>query len=235
MPNTHEQIVDNYREIDQRVTDAARRAGRMRSEVTVVAVTKYVECEWIRPLVDAGCRDLGESRPQVLWKKSAELDADVDWHMIGHLQRNKVDRTLPLVRWVHSVDSERLLAALDQAAHRMEQAPPQVLLEVNISGDASKHGWTPAEMEQLVGELAKYERLRICGLMGMSALGSGPDEARRQFADLKALFEKIRRRVPNPHDWEHLSMGMSGDFEIAVEEGATLVRVGSALFDGCEL
>src|SRR5262245_34282066 len=135
-------LTDRLHAVEERIAAACRRAGRARSEVTLVAVTKTVGAEVAQELVDLGVRDLGESRPQELWRKAALVKGDVHWHLIGHLQRNKVEKTLPLVQWIHSVDSVRLLEALEaEAALRQEIVP--VLLECNASGEASKHGFPP--------------------------------------------------------------------------------------------
>ena len=152
--------------------------------------------------------------------------------MIGHLQRNKVPQTVGLVALIHSVDSLRLAAALDQAASAERRVP--ILLEVNVARESAKHGFDPAGLEPVFSDLAAHRNLEIRGLMCMAGLESGPDEARRQFASLRELRDRLRPNCPPDVRLEELSMGMSGDFELAIEEGATLVRVGSALFEGLE-
>jgi pyridoxal phosphate enzyme (YggS family) len=185
----------------------------------------------VQLIVAAGCHDLGESRPQQLWDKAATMsDLPVRWHMIGHLQRNKVRRTLPLLSMVHSIDSPRLLAAIDE--ERPAQLP--VLLEVNISGDATKTGMPPHELEAILPELANYKNIVVRGLMCMAGLEGDLSEARRDFSALRELRDRLRRKCPPTIPLDELSMGMSGDYEIAIEEGATLVRVGSALFEGVQ-
>ena len=213
---------------------AAGRAGRRPEDVRLVAVTKYVGPEEIRALVAAGCTDLGESRPQQLWDRAAALhDLPVRWHMIGHLQRNKVDRTLPLVAMVHSVDSLRLAETIDAAAAR-DNHKATVLLEVNISREPAKQGLAPEEIEPLLPGLLALGHLEIRGLMCMAGVAGGEDEARHSFAGLRTLRDRLRAICPGAVHWDELSMGMSGDYEIAVEEGATIVRVGSALFEGLD-
>ena len=167
-----------------------------------MAVTKYVSAEVVRPLVAAGCIDLGESRPQQLWEKAAALaDLPVRWHMIGHLQRNKVRRTLPLVAMIHSVDSPRLLAAPSDAERRVGAAMSvlasrcRFLLEVNISGEAAKHGFAPEAIEPFLAELAGYRNVAVRGLMCMAGLEGGPDVARRDFAALRQLRDRLRAAV----------------------------------------
>jgi pyridoxal phosphate enzyme (YggS family) len=151
--------------------------------------------------------------------------------MVGHLQRNKVRRTLPLVDLVHSVDSRRLLAELDAAAGEAARRV-NLLLEVNVSGEPAKHGFAAAEVESLVPQLADYGNLEVRGLMCMAGLEGDLDAARREFAALRVLRERLRNDCPPGVALDELSMGLSGDFEVAIEEGATIVRVGSALFEG---
>ncbi|MEX0610637.1 MAG: YggS family pyridoxal phosphate enzyme [Pirellulales bacterium] len=153
--------------------------------------------------------------------------------MVGHLQRNKVRRTLPLVSLIHSVDSERLLAAIDQAqAETGDNRPPmRVLLEVNTSGEPAKHGLAPDAVEPLLAAAPRYPGVAIRGLMTMAALEGGPAVAARNFATLRALRDRLRANVPAGVRLDELSMGMSGDFEVAIREGATIVRIGSLLWD----
>jgi pyridoxal phosphate enzyme (YggS family) len=216
--------------VEERLQSACRRSGRPRADVTLVAVTKTVGVEVAAELARLGVTELGESRPQELWRKAAVLP-EVHWHLIGHLQRNKVERTLPLVRLIHSVDSLRLLVALEQEAVKQERTV-DVLLEVNVSREASKHGLAPSEIEQLVNAPATLQRVRVRGLMTMAALAENPETCRPTFAELRQLRDRLRERFGPPHDLHHLSMGMSNDFEVAVEEGATLVRLGTVLFEG---
>lgn len=225
---TRDRLAQNLRGVEDRLAAACRRAGRARSEVTLVAVTKTVSAEVAALLPDLGVLDLGENRPQELWRKAAALPPSVRWHMIGHLQRNKIKATLPLVKLVHSADSLRLLDALDGEA----PGPLPVLLEVNASGEATKQGFEPAEVNGLAPHIAGLKHVQVAGLMTMAAPADDPEQARPTFAALRQLRDRLRRELGRPEALPHLSMGMSGDFEIAVEEGATLVRVGSALFEG---
>ena len=229
MKDTVARIAENVAEVRGRIADAAARSGRSATEIRLVAVTKYVSADMVRPLTAAGCLDLGESRPQQLWEKAEVLaDLPIRWHMIGHLQRNKVRRTLPLTVLIHSVDSARLLAAIDAES----TAPQPVLLEVNISGEAAKHGFPPESIEPFLVKAAECQNVVVRGLMCMAAFDGGPETAQRDFAALRQLRERLRPMCPPGVTLDELSMGMSGDFEAAVEEGATIVRVGSALFEG---
>ena len=227
-----DRIRQNLARVREQMAAAAKRAGRDPGEVKLVGVTKYVEPPVARMLVEAGLSDLAESRPQELWTKAGALsDLKIAWHMIGHLQRNKVRRTLPLVACIHSADSLRLLEEISSEAVA-QNLSTNVLLEINVSGDAAKHGLAPEEVEPLLPKIAKLPRLKIVGLMTMAALEGGPDEARCNFAALRELRDTLVPNCPSNMSLKELSMGMSGDFEIAIEEGATLVRVGSALFEG---
>ena len=225
-------ISENVAEVRGRMAAAAARAGRKAEAVQLVAVTKYVGLDEIRALVAAGCTDLGESRPQQLWDRAVALrDLPVRWHIIGHIQRNKVERTLPLVVMIHSLDSLRLAEAIDTAAGKLDQTVP-VLLEVNVSREPAKHGFVPEEIEPLLPQLTALKHIEIRGLMCMAGLEGGGDEARRDFAAVRTLRDRLQAGCPEGVRLDELSMGMSGDYEIAIEEGATIVRVGSALFEG---
>jgi hypothetical protein len=170
----------------------------------------------------------------MLWEKAETLaDPGVRWHLIGHLQRNKVRRTLPLVEMIQSADSRELLEAINRIAGEQGRRVP-VLLEVNVSAEEAKHGFPPEAIEPLLAELPRYEHVQVRGLMCMAGLEGGLDKARRDFAALRELRDRLRPNCPEGISLDELSMGMSGDYEVAIEEGATLVRVGSALFEGLE-
>lgn len=223
-------LAENLAEIRGRIAAAAAHSGRAEQDVRLIAVTKYVDVEVAEAIFELGCRDLGESRPQQLWQRAERFaDRPVRWHMIGHLQTNKAKRTAAIVSWLHSGDSLRLLEAIDAA----QQAPPlPTLLEINISGDAAKHGIKPDEAAQVLEAAAKLPHLQICGLMGMAALEGGVDVAQANFAALRNLRDQLAASAPDNVQLDELSMGMSGDFEAAIAEGATMVRVGSSLFEG---
>lgn len=231
-----QRLAENLSRIRGHIAAAAHRAGRQPEHIKLVAITKYVDSDLAAALVDAGCGDLGESRPQELWKKNdAMRRPDVTWHLVGHLQRNKVRRTLPMVSWIHSVDSVSLLETIDAQSAAMRIDPPlQVLLEVNISGDTAKHGFAPHEMPGVVANASKCRHLQIRGLMAMASLEGDLDAARRDFRHLRELRDQLRPLCPENVQLEELSMGMSGDYEVAIEEGATIIRVGSACFEGIQ-
>jgi pyridoxal phosphate enzyme (YggS family) len=232
MADLADRVAENLARIREQIADAAQRSGRAANEVRLVGVTKYVGIEASRALIAAGLRDLGESRPQELWKKADAIqDQNVRWHLVGHLQRNKVRHTLPCAWMVHSSDSLRLLATVDQEAGQLGLVP-RVLIEVNVSGETAKHGLQPDEVESLLPAVAAMRNLRVLGLMTMASLQGGRQQARRDFARLRELRDRLAALCPSEISLHELSMGMSEDFDIAIEEGATIVRVGSALFEG---
>lgn len=226
------QFEQNLAAVRDRIAGAAARSGRSAQAVTLVAVAKYVDAATTRVLALAGATILGESRPQQLLSKvEAISDPPIEWHLIGHLQRNKTRRVLPVVSLVHSVDSLRLLEAVDRVAAE-GGLHPRVLLEVNVSHEQAKHGFSESDLPRAVERLGTFSHVTVCGLMAMAGLDSTQDEARREFARLRELRDRLHSTLPEGHSLDALSMGMSGDFEEAIEEGATIVRVGSALFEG---
>jgi pyridoxal phosphate enzyme (YggS family) len=229
-----DRIRDNLLSVLERIALAARRAGRRPDSVSLVAVTKRWPVELVRLLIEAGARDLGENYPQELWRKAealADAPGPLRWHLIGHLQGNKAKRTLPLVRMIHAVDSLRLLRTLDELAAGLDD-PPTVCLQVNTSGEEAKHGWADDAILADAEAVAGCERIKVVGLMTMAAWGTTAETARPSFARLRALRDALASR--SGLALPELSMGMSNDFEADVEEGATLVRVGSALLEGVD-
>lgn len=229
-----DRLRNNLREVHGRIAAAAERAGRSAESIQLVAVTKYVPTAWARRLVDLGCHDLGENRPQQLWQR-AQVIPTARWHMMGPLQTNKVAKTVTHAAVIHSCDRPNLIDALRREASNQRKAV-DVYLEVNISGDASKHGFHPAELPEYLrtqpsGGLAP---LRVLGLMGMSGLESDAATARNEFRRLRELRDKLQVMYAREHGPWRLSMGMSDDFELAVEEGADCVRIGSAIWHGID-
>ncbi len=233
--DTPKRLAENFQQVRQRMADAATRAGRQPEEVRLVGVTKYVDVEFTRMLREAGCADLGESRPQSLWEKAEGLfGTDTSWHLIGHLQRNKVRKTLSYGPTIHSIDSARLLKEIEAEA-RQQNRTVVGLIEVNISGDAAKHGVSPDELEGFLAGTADLTKVSIVGLMGMAGLESDLAQSQREFAALRDLRDRVAPLAPPRVKLTELSMGMSGDFEAAIAEGATLVRIGSTLWEGIDL
>jgi pyridoxal phosphate enzyme (YggS family) len=227
-----ERLRRNLESVRHRIVSAALRIGRDPSGVRLVAVTKKNPSSLIRPLLELGHRDLGENYPQELWKKAEELaDLPARWHLIGHLQGNKARRTFPLVAMLHAVDSLKLLRSLDELAEGQPD-PPAVCLQVNCSGEEAKHGWSPEGILADAEAIGSCRRIPVVGLMTMAALGTDAEGARPAFVRLREVRDRLRSETGLPLD--ELSMGMSNDFEVAVEEGATWVRVGSALFEGLQ-
>jgi pyridoxal phosphate enzyme (YggS family) len=236
------QIARNLQDVLDRAAAAHQRAGRTDSLPRLVAVTKYVPVPWIEILSEQGMRLFGESRPQQLNERAEQLaatisDPDLQWHFIGTLQRNKVRQVLPWASLIHSVDSVRLLDHLQRVAQEM-QMQPAILLQINVSGETSKHGFSPDELLSLLPRLSAYSHLQIQGLMTMAPDTDQELQIRSVFSGLRALRDQCQAELARLSSHSvaltELSMGMSGDFEIAVEEGATLIRLGSILFTGCE-
>lgn len=232
MAEIHEVLQSNLAAVMSRVRSACVKAGREVSDVRLVAVTKYADWSWVQAL-SAIHGVFGENRPQQLSERSVLLPA-VEWHLIGHLQRNKVNLALRHSALIHSVDSLKLLQSIADAATRGNR--PAVLLQVNISREESKSGFAAEELPRVWDLVAEYsERVEIRGLMTMAAESSDPEEARPVFAELRNLRDflcSLGATCRAGINLTELSMGMSGDFEQAVEEGATLLRIGSLLFRG---
>ena len=232
-------LADNLQSVRERITAAARRAGRDPDHVTLVAVTKNQPREAIAAAFDLGLRHFGENRVEEAEAKIPALPTGITWHMIGHVQSRKAKQVVPLFQVVHSVDSVRLADRLSRLCDE-EGARLPVLLQVNVSGEESKYGlaaerWAEdgAQRRELLAAVAgiiALPGLEIQGLMTMAPIVSDPEEVRPVFAALRNLRDELAGLHPEVA-WHHLSMGMTDDFEVAVEEGATLVRIGRAIFD----
>ena len=195
------------------------------STVQLVAVSKFKPASDILEAYRAGQRAFGENRPQELAAKAAELPADIQWHFIGHLQTNKVKLVVPHATLIHSVDSERLLAEIDKVSRNLGKTS-DILLEVHIAEETTKQGLSPEEAEALAGRMAAYPNVRLRGMMGMATFTDDMAQVRREFRTLKALSERLSG-IPG---CDQVSMGMSEDWPVAVEEGTTIVRIGTAIF-----
>lgn len=220
--------------VRDRVRGAAERSGRAAGDVRLVGASKTVPAERLLAFVRAGLADLGENRVQEAEDKIPAVgaqDAGPTWHLIGHLQSNKARRAVALFDWIEALDSPRLADALDRIAGELNRRPV-VLVEVNVAGEASKEGVAPDDAVALVAYAARLPHLDVRGLMTVGPMVATPDEARPAFRRLRALLNEARRGLDDAAAarLDQLSMGMSGDFEVAIEEGATVVRVGSALF-----
>ena len=217
-------ISENLKRVRDRMADAAHRSGRVADDVTLVAITKAWPADVVQRAVDAGAGVLGESRVQEAQHKVDAVTGSISWHLVGHLQRNKVKVALPLFDLIHSVDTLRLANEISRQAVRQNTAA-RVLVQVNTSGEASKFGAAPEAAMDLVGQVDELEGVAVAGLMTIGA--PDPQTARSNFVALREIGDRIV--VHKPHA-AALSMGMTGDFEVAIEEGATMVRVGTAIF-----
>ena len=224
-------LSENLRGVRLRMEAACLSANRSINDVTLIAVSKYADLEWVRGLVELGVNDLGEARPQQLISRAAQLPPQIRWHLIGHLQRNKADTVLPVSNLIHSVDSVRLFDHIAKLGTSLPNRP-RVLLEVNVSGEASKDGFKVEELMASWPQLSLCSTVEIAGLMTMAPLEENAESARPVFRALRELRDRLRAASEGHIALNELSMGMSGDFEIAIEEGATLIRIGSSLFEG---
>ena len=221
------QIRQNLEEIKRRLDEAARRAGRNSADVQLVAVTKTVDLERLKFAVAAGQTLFGENYVQEAKTKIASLGSGLTWHLIGHLQSNKAKAAVELFDLIHSVDRASLAQALEQAAARRDKIQ-NILMQVNLAGEASKSGTAPEHAEDLLREINKMPHLKVQGLMTMPPWFDDPERVRPYFRALRELRDRLRDLTLG--DLPELSMGMTGDFEAAVSEGATLVRIGTAIF-----
>lgn len=222
-------IHENIQSIKNRIENAARRSGRGSEDITLVAVTKNQPVSAIREVIDTGMSNIGENRVQEILPKHEAIGATVNWHFIGHLQRNKVRYIIPFVYLIQSVDSIALAMEINKRAILLGKVQ-SILLEVNISGEASKYGVSPQEISAVVDELNGLKNIYIEGLMTMAPFVEDTERLRPYFAKMKELFDSLaEKRGPNI-DMRYLSMGMTNDFEIAIEEGSNMVRIGTALF-----
>ena len=212
-----------------RIEGAAKRSGRDGKDVILVAVTKGAPAEAVREAMAAGLTVFGENKVQEAQGKIPEVGTGPEWHMVGHLQSNKVKSALELFTLIHSVDSVKLAKNLSVAAS-LENKTASILLEINISGEAQKYGFAPEEIYGAVDLVAALPSLKVLGLMGMAAVGTDPRPKREAFRILRNLFSVCKSLKYPSVEMRHLSMGMSDDFEIAIEEGSNMVRIGRVLF-----
>jgi pyridoxal phosphate enzyme (YggS family) len=223
------EIAENLARVRERIEAAARRSGRNVGRVRLVAVSKTVDPARILQAIDAGVESLGENYVQEAQKKIDMLGHRVAWHFIGHLQTNKAKAAARLFDFIHSVDSRKLAEELSRAAEQQKKILP-ILFQVNLGREETKFGVDEAEVSRLLEEVSALGGISVKGLMTMPPFFEDPEQSRPYFRALKKLSQEIdRRRIPGI-SMEELSMGMSNDFEVAIEEGATLVRVGTAIF-----
>lgn len=222
-------LKENLAFVEKEIQAACRRSGRDREEVTLIAVSKTKPVSELREAYDLGVRVFGENKVQELADKYDELPKDIHWHMIGHLQRNKVKYIIDKVDLIHSVDSIRLAEAIEkEAAKRNIQV--NILIEVNVAGEESKFGVSPSELPEFVEEVAKFPHIQVQGLMTIAPFVEDSEENRAIFERLRKLSVDIKDKKVDNITMRVLSMGMTNDYSVAVEEGATMIRVGTGIF-----
>lgn len=222
-------LKENLAQVEQNIAEACKRAGRARDEVTLIAVSKTKPVEMLQEIYDAGIRCFGENKVQELCGKIDEMPSDIQWHMIGHLQRNKVKYIVDRVALIHSVDTYRLAEEINIQAKKRNIVVP-ILVEVNIAGEESKFGTSAEDAILLVEEISRLENIRIKGLMTIAPYVVDSEENRLYFRKIKQLSVDIAGKNLHNVSMEILSMGMTGDYTVAIEEGATMVRVGTGIF-----
>jgi pyridoxal phosphate enzyme (YggS family) len=222
-------IKENLLEIKEKIAASCEKSGRNPEDVTILAVTKTIDAERINEAVSLGLHDLGENRVQELLSKYEDVKGDVRWHIIGHLQSNKVKYIADKVCMIHSVESLSLAKEIERQCAKLDKIM-DILVEVNVSGEQSKSGITPAEAEDFIREVSKFEHIRVKGLMTMAPFDAKDEELHQIFSNLYKISVDISSKKLDNVIMECLSMGMTGDYEIAVEENSTIVRIGTGLF-----
>ncbi len=226
-----EDIAARLDRIRKRISTACARAGRSRESVTLIGVTKTVDVSRIRSGIEAGIKHIGENYVQEARSKFEELkDKNITWHFIGHLQSNKARHAVKIFDWIHTVDRISLAKKLDDSARKERQHPLPVLIQVNIGEESTKSGIHPEKLFELYRELQAFDGITVKGLMTIPPYCEDPENVRFYFKKLADLLNKLRDQSKKPELLTELSMGMSHDFEVAIEEGATMIRIGTAIF-----
>ena len=222
-------VSENLRDVQERVNSACDRAGRNREDVLLIAVSKTKPVELMIEAYEAGIRDFGENKVQEILRKAPEMPGDVRWHMIGHLQKNKVRQVIGKAVMIHSVDSVALAEKIEKEAEKQD-LDVDILLEVNVAGEETKFGFSPEEVPDAVAAIAAFPRVHIRGFMTSAPDTETPEDNRKFFRKLSDLSVDTKSKNLDNVYMSALSMGMTNDFEVAVEEGATMIRVGTAIF-----
>ena len=222
-------LKENLESVEEKIQEACKKSGRNREDVTLIAVSKTKPVETLQEAYDLGVRVFGENKVQELTEKYDSLPKDIHWHMIGHLQRNKVKYIIDKVDLIHSVDSIRLAETIDKEAQKHDLIA-NILVEVNVAKEESKFGLMPEEVPAFVEQISKFSHIRVKGLMTIAPFVENPEKNRTVFADLRKLSVDIAKKNVDNVNVSILSMGMTNDYEVAVEEGATMVRVGTGIF-----
>ena len=220
---------ENLQEVEQRIADACRRAGRKREEVTLIAVSKTKPAEMLKEAYDLGVRVFGENKVQELTEKYDLLPDDIRWHMIGHLQTNKVKYLIGKTELIHSVDSLKLAKVIEKESEKKE-CITDILVEVNVAEEESKFGLKMEEVIPFIENAAQFPHINVRGLMTIAPFVENPEKNRTIFADLHKLYVDIKEKNIDNGTVSILSMGMTNDYEVAIEEGATMVRIGTGIF-----
>lgn len=221
-------IEQNLKNVEQRIATAAKKSGRSREDIILVAVTKTHPADMMNEAIKAGVTDIGENKPQEVRDKYTDV-LPVRWHLIGHLQTNKVKYIIDKCCMIHSVDSIKLMDEIEKQA-KQHDVSMDILIQVNISGEETKSGITSEELDELLMHAGELERVKVRGLMTIAPKCEHQEEAAVHFRNMKMLFDETAKKVYKNVSMEYLSMGMSGDFEAAIECGSNMVRVGSAIF-----
>lgn len=222
-------IKENLQEVNQVLINSCEKAGRAGSDVVLIAVSKTKPIEMLTEAYECGCRHFGENKVQELTEKYEVMPKDIKWHMIGHLQRNKVKYIVDKVYLIHSVDSVKLAEEISKEAQK-KNVTVSVLIEVNVAGEESKFGIKPEEAEDVIRQIAPLPGVAIKGLMTIAPYVDNPEDNRQYFAQLKQLSVDISKKNIDNVNMSVLSMGMTGDYAVAIEEGATFIRVGTGIF-----
>lgn len=222
-------VKENLSIVEQNIQKACARSGRDRSEVQLIAVSKTKPVEMLKEAYDCQIRDFGENKPQEIREKFPQLPEDIRWHMIGHLQRNKIKYIIDKVCMIHSIESVRLAEAVSEEAAKHGRVIP-VLVEVNMAGEETKFGIRPEETEDFIREISLLPNIQVNGLMTIAPYTENAEDNRIYFRNLKKLYVDIKEKNIDNVVMSNLSMGMTGDYEVAIEEGATMVRVGTGIF-----
>ena len=222
-------VQEQLEEVRQNIRNACERSGRKVEDVTLIAVSKTKPVPMLQEAYDAGARDFGENKVQEMLEKEPQLPSDIRWHMIGHLQKNKVRQVIDKTVLIHSVDTVGLAEQIEKEAVKRD-LDVSILLEVNVAGEESKFGFAPEEVEEAAREIAKYPHVHIQGLMTIAPFVENSEENRGVFKKLYELYVDMKRKNIDNVTMNVLSMGMTGDYQTAIEEGATMVRVGTGIF-----
>lgn len=222
-------VTENLKRVEEKIVRACERSGRQREEVTLIAVSKTKPVEMIEEAMKSGIRIFGENKVQEIIKKEAMLPKEIDWHLIGHLQRNKVRQIAGKVAMIHSVDSLRLAEQIQKEYEKAGETA-HILVEVNVAREETKFGVMPEETEETLREIAKMPNIKVRGLMTIAPYTEDSENNRVHFQNLRKLLVDINAKNIDNISMRELSMGMTGDYEVAIEEGATFVRVGTGIF-----